>query len=153
TDASRAGTRASPGRARRSRAPRASAASARAGSCRRRRALPGRRPRGRLGRPAPRPARTGPRAPARERPCPDSCAHADRVAELDGAALDVLDELLLDRLVEGRRLVALEQLPPARGRPGGVVERAVARPAVDVVRRRDRRPPEALAKALQRVLG
>src|SRR5438128_5526798 len=82
-----------------------------------------------------------------------SDAHVDRIAELGRPPLDELDELLLDRLVERRPLVLVEHRPPPRGRAAGVVERAPTRPALEVVRRADRRPPEAVAEPLERVHG
>ena len=83
----------------------------------------------------------------------DWSGHAQRVAELGGAALDELDQLLLDRLVERRADVAGEQLAHASLAARGVIEHSAARPAIEVVRRRDRRAPEALAEARERVLA
>src|SRR5207302_3152649 len=63
-----------------------------------------------------------------------------------------LGQLLLHRLVDRRPLVLLEQLLPAPRRARLVVERSVPRPPVDVLSRGNGRSPEALAKALERVL-
>jgi len=82
-----------------------------------------------------------------QRPSP----HLHAVAQLTRAALDELDQLLLDRLVERRLPVAIEQLAPAALRALGIVEGAVTPPAVDVVRRANGWAPEALAEPLERV--
>src|SRR5581483_1431682 len=82
---------------------------------------------------------------------PGSSAEGDLVAELRSTPLDVLDELLLDGVVERGALVLLEERPPSLGGAVCVVGGALPRPPVVVVGRRDRRPPEAVAEALERV--
>src|ERR1700754_190931 len=72
------------------------------------------------------------------------------VAELGTAAGDELLELLTDRFVERGRLVGVERLAPDLPGTLGRVLAAVARPAVEVLGRRQQRPVEALAEALER---
>src|SRR5438094_10530967 len=84
---------------------------------------------------------------------PGSSADVDLVTELRCPPLHVLDELLFDRLVERRPLVRVEQLAPAHAGASCMVERAASRPASDVVGRRDRRAPEAVAETGESVLG
>src|SRR5438309_5718181 len=61
------------------------------------------------------------------------------VAQLRRAALDELDELVLDSIVQRRSLVGVEHGPPAGVGAGRVVVRAVAAPPLIVLRRRDGR--------------
>ena len=153
--ASRAGRRASRGRARRSPARRASPARARAGSCRRRpsrsaaitpspsRAASGAESATSTARP-----RASPTVPGftRAPPVRGSPSSSARRSTNSTSSSSIASS-------SGGLLVRLEQLgDPALG-ARGVVERAAARPAVDVLGRRDGRPPEALAEALERVLG
>src|SRR5437763_14644768 len=86
---------------------------------------------------------------------PSPCSRADvhLIAELRRPPLDELEQLFLDRGVERRALVGLEQLLPPRSRARRMIEGAAARPSVVVVGRRDGGPPEAVAKPLQGVLG
>src|SRR5207249_1741972 len=68
-------------------------------------------------------------------------------------ARHVLGQLCLDRRVERRLLVALQRPPPDLAGAGRRVVTAVALPALEVLGRREQRPVEAVAEALERVHG
>src|SRR4051812_2141494 len=78
---------------------------------------------------------------------------ADSIAQLRTAARHVLPQLRVDRVVDRGLLVLLERLAPDLARALGRVAPAVALPAVEVLRRAQQRPVEALAEALERVHG
>src|SRR3954454_9324084 len=73
------------------------------------------------------------------------------VAELRTPARHVLPQFRVDRLVDRGLLVLLDRLAPDLARALGGVAPAVARPAVEVLRRAQERAVEALAEALERV--
>src|SRR4051794_39791503 len=75
----------------------------------------------------------------------------DSVAELGPTSRDVRRELLTDRVVQRRRLVVGEDLAVDVAGPGGRVVAAVAGPALEVLRRRQDRPVEAVTEPLERV--
>src|SRR4051812_28875110 len=72
------------------------------------------------------------------------------VAELRAPARHVLPKLSVDRVVDRGLLVLLERLAPDLSGALRRVAPAVARPAVEVLRRAQERPVEAFAEALER---
>src|SRR5919112_1233243 len=73
------------------------------------------------------------------------------IAELRPAAGHVILELRADRVVHRRPLVLVERPAPDLAGARGGVAAALPLPAVEVLRRAEQRPVEALAEALQRV--
>src|SRR5438445_5302410 len=73
------------------------------------------------------------------------------VAELLAPPVDVGLQLVLQVSLHRRLLVLLERLLRDLARPHRRVAPTVARPALVVLRRREQRPVEALAEALERV--
>src|SRR4051794_35197858 len=81
------------------------------------------------------------------------CTSDTSVAELRPAAVDVRLQLRAQALVHRRLLVLFERLLHDVGRAGRRILPALARPALVVLRRGEKRPVEALAEALERVGG
>src|SRR3954451_25384398 len=76
---------------------------------------------------------------------------AASVPQLRAPPRDVLPELLVHARIHRGLLVLLDRLALDLARALGRVAPAVARPAVEVLRRAQQRPVEALAEALERV--